>query len=162
MRARWHGWWLPTSLLKIPHCHCLHYCVGDGIMPARSNSSSRLDLSAIHPGVKSVVWRDWRNTPGKPGCPEEAWPPYCIVVGHPSLDPWTLRFHGTGRQSDDHIHCAWSPKNKCRFRRNLLKRKRFEKTVSTKSNERILHQLLSNFKLKKVKKVVSALTSREP
>jgi hypothetical protein len=54
---RWHGWWLPTSLLKITHCHCLHYCVGNGIMPARSNSSSRRDLSAMYPGVKSVVWR---------------------------------------------------------------------------------------------------------
>jgi hypothetical protein len=57
MRARWQGLWLPTSLLKITHCHCLHYCVGDGIMPARSNISSRHDLSAMYPGVKSVVWR---------------------------------------------------------------------------------------------------------
>jgi hypothetical protein len=30
-RARW---WLPTSLLKITHCHCLHHDVGDVIMPA--------------------------------------------------------------------------------------------------------------------------------
>jgi hypothetical protein len=49
--------WLPTSLLKITHCHCLHYCVGDVIMPARSNSSSRHALSAMYPGVQSVVWR---------------------------------------------------------------------------------------------------------
>jgi hypothetical protein len=53
-RAHWHG---TTSLLKITHCHCLHYCVGDGIMPARSNSSSGHDLSAMYPGVMSVVWR---------------------------------------------------------------------------------------------------------
>jgi hypothetical protein len=57
-RARWHGWWLLTSLLKIAHCQCLHYCVGDGIKPARSNNSSRHDLSAMYSGVKSVVvWR---------------------------------------------------------------------------------------------------------
>jgi hypothetical protein len=59
-RARWQ--WqvirLPTSLLKITHCHCLHYCVGDGIMPERSNCSSRHDLSAMYPGVKLVWWSD--------------------------------------------------------------------------------------------------------
>jgi hypothetical protein len=57
MRARLHGWRLPTSLLNITHCRCLHYCVGDGINPARSNSSSRHDLSTMYPGVKSIVWR---------------------------------------------------------------------------------------------------------
>jgi hypothetical protein len=51
--------WLATSnlaSLKITHCHCLHYCEGDGIMPARSNGSSRHDRSAMYPGVKTVVW----------------------------------------------------------------------------------------------------------
>jgi hypothetical protein len=57
MRARWQGCRLPTSLLKITHCHCLHYYVGNCIMPARSNSSSRHYLSAMYPGVKPVVWR---------------------------------------------------------------------------------------------------------
>jgi hypothetical protein len=57
MRSRWHGWWLPTSLLKITHCRCLHHCVGDVIMPARSNTSSWHDLLAMYPGVRSVVWR---------------------------------------------------------------------------------------------------------
>jgi hypothetical protein len=50
-------WWFPTSLLKIPHWLCPHYCVGDVIMPARSNSPARHDFSAMYPGVKSVVWR---------------------------------------------------------------------------------------------------------
>jgi hypothetical protein len=57
MRARWHGWWLPTSLLKITHCHCLHYCVGDGIMPVFSTRS----FSDVSWGeVRSLT--DWRNT----------------------------------------------------------------------------------------------------
>jgi hypothetical protein len=41
--------WLATSnlLIKIAHCHCLHYCVY-GIMSARSNSRSyRHDVSAM-------------------------------------------------------------------------------------------------------------------
>jgi hypothetical protein len=44
--------WFPTSLLKITHCHCLHYCVGNVIMPARSKRSSWHNLSAMYP----VVW----------------------------------------------------------------------------------------------------------
>jgi hypothetical protein len=56
MRTLWQGWRFPTSLLKITHYHCLHYWpVGDGIMPPRSNSSSRRDMSALYPGV------DWRS-----------------------------------------------------------------------------------------------------
>jgi hypothetical protein len=35
----------------------LHYCVGDIIMLARSNSSSLHALSAMYPGAKSVAWR---------------------------------------------------------------------------------------------------------
>jgi hypothetical protein len=45
---------LATSNLA-SKCHCLHYCVGDVFMPARFNNSSRHALSAIYPGVKSVV-----------------------------------------------------------------------------------------------------------
>jgi hypothetical protein len=44
------------QLLEITHCHCVHYCVGGVIMSARSNSSARRDLSAMYPGVKSIVW----------------------------------------------------------------------------------------------------------
>jgi hypothetical protein len=58
---------LLTPLLKITHCHCLHYCVGNVIMPARSNSSSRHTPSVMYPAVEVRSLTEWRKTPGRPG-----------------------------------------------------------------------------------------------
>jgi hypothetical protein len=51
-RQRWAARQLLFVVGNLAYLHChLHYCVGDVIMPARSNSSSWHSLSAMYPWV---------------------------------------------------------------------------------------------------------------
>jgi hypothetical protein len=66
MHACWHGWWLPTSLLKITHCQ--------STLCRRRHHASEVQHLFSTRSLSDVSWgkvpslTEWRNTPGKPGC----------------------------------------------------------------------------------------------
>jgi hypothetical protein len=71
-------WWLPTSLLKITHCH-RSICTLYTLVLATScqqglNSSSRHALSAMYPVVMSIVWQNDTIYSGRSG-----WPSLCRI-----------------------------------------------------------------------------------
>jgi hypothetical protein len=62
------GWWLPTSLPRITHCH-----ISTLLCRRRHHDSEVQKLFSIH-SLSDVSWgkvrsmTEWRNTPGRPGC----------------------------------------------------------------------------------------------